>query len=79
MTGYHDLQFLNVELISQLFHSPRSLSSRGSLDLFFLTNGNVICIPEVIDISPSNLDSRECYIQPGILHDVFRIYVKQAE
>ena len=28
-TGCHDLSFLNVELLSQLFHSPLSLSSRG--------------------------------------------------
>jgi len=28
--GCHDLSFLNVELLSQLFHSPLSLSSWGS-------------------------------------------------
>ena len=39
-TGCHDLHFLNVELIlSQLFHSPLSLWSRGSLvPLHFLTS-----------------------------------------
>ena len=31
-TGCHDLSFLNV-VLSQLFHSPLSLSSRGSLAL----------------------------------------------
>ena len=30
----------------------------------------VICLSEVIDISPSNLDSSLCFIQSGILHDV---------
>ena len=30
----------------------------------------VVCISEVIDISPSNLDSSLCFIQPDILHDV---------
>ena len=39
------------------FHSPLSLSSRGSLiPLHFLPYGGVICISEVIDISPGNLD-----------------------
>ena len=32
-----------------------------------------ICISEVIDISPSNLDSSLCFIQPGISHDVLCI------
>ena len=36
-TKCHDLSFLNVEFLSQLFHSPLSLSSRGSLVcLYFL-------------------------------------------
>ena len=53
--------------LSQLFHSPLSLSSRVSLVLLhFLHKGSVICISEVIDISPSNLDSSLCFIQPGI-------------
>ena len=47
---------------SQLFHSP--LSSRG------------ICISEVIDISPGNLDSSLCFIQSGMSHDVLCIQVK---
>ena len=32
--------------------------------------GGVICISEVIDISPGNVDSSLCFIQPSILHDV---------
>ena len=39
------------------FTSLLSLSSRGSLaPLRFLPKGNVMCISEVIDISPGNLD-----------------------
>ena len=30
-TGCHDLSFLNIELLSQLLHSPLSPSSRGSI------------------------------------------------
>ena len=45
------------------FHSPLSLSSRGFLvPLHFLPQGGVICISEVIDISPNNLDSSLCFI-----------------
>ena len=33
----------------------------------------VICISEVIDISPGNLDSSLCFIQPSISHDVLCI------
>ena len=39
--------------LSQIFHFPLSLSSRGFLvPLHFLPEGGVICISEVIDISP---------------------------
>ena len=63
--------------LSQLFHSPLSLSSRDSLVLH-CHKGSVICISEVIDISPSNLDSRLCFIQPSVSHDVACIEVKQV-
>ena len=36
----------------------------------FCHKGGVICVSEVIDISPSNLDSNLCSIQFRILHDV---------
>ena len=36
----------------------------------FCLKGGAICISEVTDISPGNLDSTLCFIQPGILHDV---------
>ena len=38
--------------------------------------GGVICIYGVIDISPGNLDSSLCFIQPGFSHDVLCIQVK---
>ena len=34
----------------------------------------VICISEVIDISPGNLDSSLCFIQPSVSHDVLCMY-----
>ena len=44
--------------LSQLFHSPLSLSSRGFLVLFtFCHKGAVICISEVFDISPNKVIS----------------------
>ena len=33
----------------------------------------LICISEVIDISPGSLDSSLCFIQPGISHGVLCI------
>ena len=36
----------------------------------FCHKGGVICISEVIDTSPSNLDSSLCFFQPSISHDV---------
>ena len=64
--------------LSQLFHSPLSLSSRGSLFLFaFCHNGGVICISEAIDISPGNLDSSLCFIQPSISHYLLCIHLNK--
>ena len=36
----------------------------------FCHKGGIICISEVIDISPSNLDSSLCFLQPSISHHV---------
>ena len=36
----------------------------------FCHKGGVICVSEIIDISPGSLDSSLCFIQPGISHDV---------
>ena len=38
-TRCHDLHFLNIDVLNQLFHSPLSLSSRGSLNPLHLENG----------------------------------------
>ena len=35
----------------------------------FCHKGGVICISEVIDISPGNLDFNLCFIQSSILND----------
>ena len=49
----------------------------ASQSLFtFYNKGGVICISEVIDTSPGNLDCSLCFIQTGILHDVLCIEVK---
>ena len=62
------------QVLIQLFHSPLSLSSRGSLVLLYLFPlGGVICLSEVIDISPSNLDSSLRFIQPSVSHDILCI------
>ena len=42
----------------------------------FCHKGGVIRISEVIDISPSNLDSSLCFFQSSISHDVLYIEVK---
>ena len=39
----------------------------------FCCKGGVICISEVIAISPSNLDSSLWFFQPSISHDVEKI------
>ena len=61
------------------FKAVFSLSSfqfhQEALQFFFAFchEGGVICISEVIDIFPSNLDFSLCFIQPGISHDVLSI------
>ena len=58
-------------VLSQLFHSLLSPSSRGSLFFFaFCHKGGVICIAEVIGIFPRNLDSSSCFTQASISHYV---------
>ena len=64
-------------ILSQFFHSTFSLSSRGSIGLLhfpqealyffaFCHKGGIICIAEVIDISPGNVNSSLCFIQPSV-------------
>ena len=53
------------------FHPNLSLSSfiKGLFSSSLLCHkGGVICISEVIDISPGSLDSSLCFIQPSISH-----------
>ena len=76
-TGCHDLSFQNVEFKATFFHSPLSHSSKDSLvPLHFLPYGGVICLSEIIGISPGNLDSSLCFIQPSVSHDVLCTEVK---
>ena len=54
------------------FKLPFSLSSFTFIKRLFSSSltvikGGVICISEVIDISPGNLDSSMCFIQPAFL------------
>ena len=44
-----------------------------SSSLISVHKSGVICISEVVDIFPSNLDSSLWFIQPGISHDVHPI------
>ena len=63
------------------FRTTFSLSSFTFVKRLFSSfslSGGIICICEVIDTSPSNLDSNSCFIQPDILHDVLCIEVKRA-
>ena len=65
----HELSFLTVEFqanfFTLLFHFHQV-----TLWFFFAFchKGGAICVSEVIDISPGNLDSSLCFIQPGIWH-----------
>ena len=65
----HDLSFLNVEFQANFFTFLFHFHQEDLL--CFLPF--VICILEVIDTSPSNLDSSLCFIQPGISHDILCI------
>ena len=61
-TECHDLIFFECWVLSQLFHSALSLHQEVLWFFFdFCHKGGVICISEVIDISPGNLDFRLCF------------------
>ena len=77
-----NLSFLNAEFQANFFtllfyfHQDSSQFHHKISSQFLFTfchKGGVICISEVIDISPSNLDSSLCFIQPIISHDVLCI------
>ena len=48
-----------------------------SCSLLSAIKGGVICISEVIDISPGNLDSSLCFFQSSVSHDVFCIMLNK--
>ena len=52
---------------TERLHFHFSLSCIGAI------KGGVICISEVIDISPGNLDSSLCFIQSSISHDAYNL------
>ena len=66
-----DDMFLAFEcwVLSQNFHSPLSHSTRDCLVLlffFFCHKRGIICISEVIDISPDSIAHSLCFLQSGI-------------
>ena len=73
-------------LLPSIFPSIRVFSNEPALPIrwpqywsFSFTichKGGIICISGVLGLSPGNLDSDLCFIQPGILHDVLCVYVK---
>ena len=76
-TRCQDLRFFLMLSFKPAFSLSFSPLSRGSLvPLHFLLLEWYICMSEVVDISPSNLDSSFWFIYPSILHDVLCIEVK---
>ena len=70
-TRCYDLSFLNVEPKVNFFTLLFPFHPEALQFLFaFFHKGGVICISGVIDISPGNLDSSLCFIQPRISNDV---------
>ena len=85
-TRCHDLSFLNVEFepnfFTLLFHFQEAFQPHQEAFQFLFTffhKGSVICISEVINISPGNLDSSLCFIQPSISPDVLCKLNKQGD
>src|SRR5574338_20678 len=75
----HDLRFLNVELEANFFTLQFHFHQEAFEFLFtFCHKGGVICISELINISPGNLDSSLCFFQPSVFHDVLCLKVKSA-
>ena len=57
-TGCHDLSFPNVEFYTNFFTLLFHFHQEAVKVFAFCHKGDVICVSEVIDISPGNLDSR---------------------
>jgi len=80
-TGCHDLRSLNVEFQASFFTLLFHLYQETLQFLFaFYHKGGVICLSEVIDISPSNLDSSLCFIQPAFctMYSAYKLH-KQGD
>ena len=83
----HEVMGPDAMIFKPLLHCPLSLSSRGTLVLLYFHKGEISplsygenalrvvssALSEVIDISPGNLDSSLCFIQPDISHDILCI------
>ena len=71
----------NTTLMAESEEELKSLLMKVKEEAFqfvftFCHKGGVICISEVLDISPGNLDSTLCFFQSSISHDVLCIEVK---
>ena len=62
------------------FLEMKPISDKDAMKIIEITrfriNCCIFCISEIIDISPGNLNSSLCFIQPRTLHDVLCIEVK---
>ena len=72
-TGCHDLSFKPTVSLSSFTFIKRLHQKALEFFFTFCRECGIICISEVIDISPGNLDSSLCFIQPGISHGVLCI------
>ena len=73
----HEVMGPDANIFWMLSFTPTfSLSSFNFIKRLFSSSslschkGGVICVSEVIDISPGNLDSSLCFFQPSVSHDV---------
>ena len=69
---------MKVKLLShvQVFATPWTAAYQAPPSMGFSRQeywSGVPCISEVIDISPGNLDSSLCFLQPSASHDVLYI------
>ena len=72
-TGCHDLSFWILSFKPRFSFSSLTFIKGLWFFFAFCQKGGVICVSEVIDISPANPDSSLCFIQPSLSHDVFCI------
>ena len=61
--------------LKSLLMKVKEESEKVGLKFFFsfCHKAGIICISKVIDISPGDLDSSLCFIQPSVSHDVLCI------